>query len=62
MKEDIIDEIAQLILEENAQIVGQDIAEEAINKIEEEKIEREGGTKENVKQEKTKRARKTKTA
>ena len=61
-KEDIIDEIAQLILEENAQIVGQDIAEEAINKIEEEKIEREGGTKENVKQEKTKRARKTKTA
>ena len=61
-KDDIIDEIAQLILEENAQIVGQDIAQEAINKIEEEKIEREGGTKEDVKQEKTKRTRKTKTA
>ena len=61
-KDDIIDEIAQLILEENAQIVGQDIAQEAINKIEEERIEREGGTKEDVKQEKTKRTRKTKTA
>ena len=53
-KDDIIDEIAQLILEENAQIVGQDIAQEA--------IEREGDTKEDVKQEKTKRTRKTKTA
>lgn len=61
-KKDLIDELAQLILEENSQIIGEDVVQEAINKIEEEKLEREGGTKEDVKQEKTKRTRKTKTA
>lgn len=60
-KNKIIDEIAQLILQENTQIIGEDVAKEAINRIEEKKIEQKGGTKEDVK-EKTKRTRKTKTA
>lgn len=60
-KNRIIDEIAQLILQENTQIIGEDVAKEAINKIEEEKTKQKGGTKEDVK-EKTKRTRKTKTA
>lgn len=58
-KRDLIDELAKLIIEENSQILGEDIAQSAIEKIEEK--EEEGGTKENVK-EKTKRTRKTKTA
>lgn len=56
-KRDLIGELAQLILEENAPIIGKDIAEEAIKKI---KTEEEGGKKD-VK-EKAKRTRKTKTA
>lgn len=56
-KRDLIAELAQLIIEENAQIIGKDIAEEAINKID---TNEEGGT-ENVK-EKAKRTRKRKTA
>lgn len=58
-KRDLIDELAKLIIEENAQIVGTDIAQNAIDKIDQKE---EGGTKENVKKEKTKRPRKTKTA
>ncbi len=58
-KRDLIDELAKLIIEENTQILGEDIVQSAIEKIEEK--EEEGGTKENVK-EKTKRTRKTKTA
>lgn len=56
-KRDLIAELAQLIIEENTQIIGKDIAEEAINKID---TNEEGGT-ENVK-EKAKRTRKAKTA
>lgn len=56
-KRDLIAELAQLIIEENAQMVGKDIAEEAIKKI---NTDEEGGT-ENVK-EKAKRTRKRKTA
>ncbi len=59
-KRDLIDELAKLIIEENTQILGADIAEDAIDKIEKEK--EEGGTKENVEKTKTKRTRKTKTA
>lgn len=59
-KRDLIDELAKLIIEENTQILGADIAEDAIDKIENEK--EEGGTKENVEKPKTKRTRKTKTA
>ena len=59
-KRDLIDELAKLIIEENAQILGEDIAKSATEKID--KKEEEGGTKEDVKKEKTKRPRKTKTA
>lgn len=58
-KRDLIDELAKLIIEENTQILGSDIAQSAIEKIDE--IE-EGGTKDNVEEEKQKRNRKTKTA
>lgn len=58
-KQDLIDELAKLIIEENSQIIGSDIAEDAIEKIDKEK---EGGTKDNVEKQKTKRTRKTKTA
>ncbi len=54
---DLIGEIAELIVQENTEIIGQDIAEEAINRI---KTNEEGGEK-NVAKEKTKRTRKTKT-
>lgn len=59
-KRDLIDELAKLIIEENTQILGEDIAQSAIEKVG--KTKKEGGTKDNVKQEKTKRTRKTKTA
>lgn len=59
-KRDLIDELAKLIIEENSQIIGEDVAKSAINKVDKKK--KEGGTKDNVKQEKTKRTRKTKTA
>lgn len=59
-KRDLIDELAKLIIEENTQILGADIAQSAIEKVDEKK--EEGGTKDNVKKEKTKRTRKTKTA
>lgn len=58
-KRDLIDELAKLIIEENTQILGADIAEDAIEKIDNEK---EGGTKDNVEKQKTKRARQTKKA
>lgn len=65
--EDLIDQMAALIIEQNRHIVGNDIAQEAIESIKEEKEQKklkkkeEGGTKENVK-EKTKRRKTTKTA
>lgn len=62
-KNTLIDELAKLIIEQNAQVVGEDIAQDAIEKIEEQR--REGGTKDentNVQKQKTKRTRKTKTA
>ena len=62
-KRDLIDELAKLIIEENTQIIGSDIAENAIEKIDNEnEKEKEGGTKDNVEKQKTKRTRKTKTA
>lgn len=59
-KRDLIDELAKLIIEENSQILGEDIAQSAKEKVDKKK--KEGGTKDNVKEEKTKRTRKTKTA
>lgn len=59
-KRDLIDELAKLIIEENTQILGEDIVQSAIEKVDENK--EEGGTKDNVQKQKTKRTRKTKTA
>lgn len=59
-KRDLIDELAKLIIEENSQILGADIAKSAIEKVD--KTKEEEGTKENVQKQKTKRTRKTKTA
>ena len=63
-KRDLIDELAKLIIEENTDILGEDIAERAAEKVEESKkqTKEEGGTKEDVQKTKTKRTRKTKTA
>ncbi len=58
-KRDLIDELAKLMIQENVQILGTDIAENAIQKIEQEK---KGGTKEDGKKTRQTRARKTKTA
>lgn len=59
-KPDLIDELAKMIIEENRMYLGDDIADNAIEKIEN-KSEK-GGTQENVKKEKSKRGRKPKTA
>lgn len=70
-KEDLIDELAELLLKENEKVIGKDVANKAIQKIKskEEKVTKaksktvkEGGTKDNVQSEKRKRVRKTKTA
>ena len=57
-KRDLIDELAQLIIEQNTQFIGEDIAQEAIKKVQEDKEEE--GTEEDVQKQKTKRTRKTK--
>lgn len=58
-KRDLIDELAALIIEQNTQFIGEDIAEEAINKVNQEKQEREE-SEEDVQKPKNKRTRKTK--
>lgn len=57
--DELIDNLAKLIIEKNSNAIGKDVAKEAVKKIKED-TNVEGGTKENVK-EKTKR-RATKTA
>ena len=59
--DDLIDDLAKLIIERNASSIGYDVAQDAINGIDEEKNRKKGGTEENVK-EKTKRRKTTKTA
>ncbi len=63
--DNLIDDLAKLIIQENSQSVGYDVATEAIKDIEKEQKSREeskkGGAKDNVK-EKTKRKRTTKSA
>ena len=63
-KVDLIDELAALIIQENSEIVGEDIAEKAIEKIKsKDKKDEEGDNADVDKEEKTKRRiRKTKTA
>lgn len=64
--DNLIDNLAKIIIEQNANNIGRDIAQDAINSINEDKAKakenkvKEGGTEDNVK-EKTKR-RRTKTA
>ena len=64
--DNLIDNLAKIIIEQNANNIGKDIAQDAINSINEDKAKakenkvKEGGTEDNVK-EKTKR-RRTKTA
>lgn len=65
--DDLIAQMAELIIEQNRATVGNDIANDAINRVKEERKQKkeekldEGGTEGNV-QEKTKRRRTTKTA
>ena len=63
-KVDLIDELAALIIQENSEIVGEDVAEKAIEKIKsKDKKDEEGDNADVDKEEKTKRRiRKTKTA
>ena len=72
-QEDLISQLAALIIEQNKTIVGEDVAANAIEKVQEEAQKRrgrpkksenlnEGGTKENEQEEKLKRRRTTKTA
>ena len=58
-KEDLIDELAKLILDENSEVVGKEVAEKAKKKIEDKSKDKKKGVKENVK-EKTKRTIKSK--
>lgn len=59
--DDLIDDLAKLIIERNASSIGYDVAQDAINGIDEDKNRKKGGTEDNVK-EKTKRRKTTKTA
>lgn len=59
--DELVDDLAKLIIEQNASAIGHDVAHDAINEIDEEKNRKKGGTEENVK-EKTKRRKTTKTA
>lgn len=73
--DDLVAQMAELIIEQNAAMIGQDIAKGAIGKIQEETKKRrgrpkkqtlesteEGGTKENEQEKQTKRNRSTKSA
>ena len=59
-KRNLIDELAKLIIEENAEVVGGDIAQNAIDKIKQESEEEEGANDEAIQKQKAKRTRKTK--
>ena len=72
-QEELISQLAALIIEQNKSMIGEDVAANAIEKVQEEAQKRrgrpkksenlnEGGTKENEQEEKTKRRRATKTA
>lgn len=63
--DDLISQMAQIIIEQNRAAIGNDIADEAIEKVKEDdnkKNNNKGGTEENVKEKTTKRRRTTKTA
>ena len=68
-KADLIDQLAKAILEQNKHIVGEEIAERAINKVNQDTVKRrgrprkntkeEGGTKENEQEKQNERSRVT---
>lgn len=60
--EELIDNLAQNILQDNSLLIGRDVANKAIEKIEQEKEEGKGGTNDVQKETKTRRRRTTKTA
>ena len=57
--EESVSALAKAILQENALLIGEDIAQSAVEKIEQEEKQEKGGTKENVGQEKKTRKRRT---
>ena len=61
-KKNLIDELAALIIEENSQIVGEDLAEKAIEKLKTNEDEKGGDDTNEVKEKAKRRIRKTKTA
>lgn len=62
LMDDSIDELALLILEDNKEVIGEDIASKASNKIEKERKTRKGGEVKNDSEKKTTRKRTSKTA
>ena len=64
--DDLVSQMAEMIIEQNRAMVGNDIANDAIGRVRKEKMqnnEKEGGTEENVQEKtKTKRTTKSKTA
>ena len=60
--DDLIDNLAKMIIQENALLVGNDIAQEAVQKIDQDKQIGKGGTKDVQEQTKTRKRRTTKTA
>ncbi len=59
--DELIDNLAKMIIQENSLLVGRDIAQKAVQKIDEDK-ENEGGTKDVQEKTKTRKRRTTKTA
>ncbi len=59
--DDLIDNLAKMIIQENTSIIGQEVATKAKKKIDEEKVDK-GGTKDVQKETKTRKRRTTKTA
>ena len=71
--EDLIDQVAKMIIDQNKNIVGKDVAQKAIEKVNEDTVKRrgrpkkqvnteEGGTNENEQEKQAKGRRVTKTA
>ncbi len=71
--EDLIDQMAKMIIEQNQAVIGKDVAQNAINKVNQDTVKRrgrprkqvnpeEGGTKENEQENTAKSARATRTA
>jgi len=60
--DELIDNLAKMIIQENSSLIGKEVASKAIQKIEEDKEVDKGGTKDVQKETKTRKRRTTKTA